>query len=257
MSAGDPRPYEVLAPFYDALSDARDWQAWIDYVNAVLERAAGRRPLRLCDLACGTGRVAVGLQRSGHQVVGVDASAAMLAQADAHMRDTGVTFPLVCQDLRELDLGQTFEGAVSLCDSLNYLVEREAFHQAIARIAAHLEPGAPFLFDVNTEWKLANVYGENTYAEHCETFTYVWENEFDPAERLVEMHLAFFVEQTDGTYRRYDEVHRQRAYSHLEVCAALAGAGFELVGHGDILRLRPPEPQRERVFYLAKKTAAA
>src|SRR3954469_20597150 len=59
----------------------------------------------ILELACGTGRLTIPLARDGHEVVGLDASRAMLrtTQAKAEAEDLGVT--VVQGDMRAFDLG--------------------------------------------------------------------------------------------------------------------------------------------------------
>src|SRR5690606_20886948 len=105
-------------------------------------------------------RIAIGLMSLGHRVTGVDVSAAMLKQAQENARSFGFELSLYQQDLRQLRLSDRFDGAVCLCDSLNYLTEHSDFTQALQKVADALKPGGIFLFDVNTEWKLEHVYGD-------------------------------------------------------------------------------------------------
>lgn len=253
MNAAEYPPYHILATYYEELSETRDWDTWIAYVDGIFRSAIGTRPETCLDAACGTGRIAVGLASLGYDVTGVDASESMLRQAREKAARAGFDIAFCQQDLRDLDLGRYFSAAVSLCDSLNYLVDPQDFARAVKNIADHLEPGGYFLFDVNTPWKLQNFYGDYTYAEHHEGFSYIWENEYDPAQRLVTMHLAFFVNEGNGMYRRYDEMHSQRAYTHTEIVAVLKEAKLELVDWGNIAGSEPPEPIEERVFYLTRR----
>lgn len=255
MSVSEATPYAHLAPYYEELSETRDWDAWIAFIQAVLQEVHGNRTLRLLDAACGTGRIAVGLMSMGHQVTGVDVSRAMLEQAGEKARAFGLELPLYHRDLRHLQLAAEFDGALCLCDSLNYITEYNEFILALKNIAESLKPGGVFLFDVNTPWKLEYVYGAYTYAEHHDAFSYIWENEYDPLRRMVTMHLTFFLRQDDGLYSRVDEQHVQRAYTHQEVVSALEGAGLELISYGEVLGLRPPESTKERVFYLTRRVS--
>ncbi|HEX6360829.1 class I SAM-dependent methyltransferase [Actinophytocola sp.] len=66
------------------------------------------RPVSVLDAGCGTGRVAIELDRHGVEVVGVDVDASMLATA--HRRAPGVTW--VEGDLAGLELGRTFDVVV-------------------------------------------------------------------------------------------------------------------------------------------------
>jgi ubiquinone/menaquinone biosynthesis C-methylase UbiE len=74
--------YQEYAPFYDGSGQMRFAILMDQYLSEVLARhlVAGRRAL---DLACGTGTLALLLANAGWEVVGLDASAEMLAQAKA------------------------------------------------------------------------------------------------------------------------------------------------------------------------------
>lgn len=253
MTREDTSPYAHLAPYYEVLSETRDWDAWLAYVQAVLVTALGEGAHKVLDAACGTGRIASGLSVLGHRVTGVDVSEAMLDQARANARSRGVEVPLYHQDLRRLSLEDTFDAAVCLCDSLNYITDVTELALALCNLAERLRPGGVLLFDVNTDWKLEHLYGDYTYAEHVDNLSYIWENAYDPEQRMVTMHLAFFIHEGGELYRRVDEVHVQRAHGHEEIVACLAGAGLEIVSYGEVLGLQPPEPMQERVFYLVRR----
>lgn len=100
------------------------------YVDALVP--AGSRVL---DAGCGTGRVAVELARRGHEVVGADNDASMLAVAREH---EGVRW--VDADLAALDLGERFDLVVAAGNVVVFL-EPGTEQQVLQRLAAHLVPG--------------------------------------------------------------------------------------------------------------------
>jgi ubiquinone/menaquinone biosynthesis C-methylase UbiE len=94
-------------------------------------------PVRILDAGCGTGRVAIQLTSLGYHCVGVDADADMVAVAE--QRDPGTTW--VRQDLSRLQLrSQAFEVAV-MAGNVVPLLARGTLLSAVARVAAHLQPG--------------------------------------------------------------------------------------------------------------------
>ncbi|MGH2611132.1 MAG: class I SAM-dependent methyltransferase, partial [Tepidiformaceae bacterium] len=78
-----PDPYGTDARYYDLImpADPGDVGLWLSY--------AGRTDRAVLEVGTGTGRIALALARAGHEVTGVDPSAAMLevargkAEADA------------------------------------------------------------------------------------------------------------------------------------------------------------------------------
>lgn len=81
--------YDLAAPYYDAWK----WQAFWRQVElptimtALGERYGGRRRPRLADIGCGTGWYLQKLRPMCSDVVGVDISSAMLAQAAMRLPD--------------------------------------------------------------------------------------------------------------------------------------------------------------------------
>jgi 2-polyprenyl-3-methyl-5-hydroxy-6-metoxy-1,4-benzoquinol methylase len=80
--------FEELALIYD---QSIDWtqrlQRELPLLNTLLEH---RRPARILDLACGSGRHAVALAQSGHEVIGLDLSPQMIAAATRHAEENDV-----------------------------------------------------------------------------------------------------------------------------------------------------------------------
>ncbi|HUI08826.1 MAG TPA: class I SAM-dependent methyltransferase [Bacteroidota bacterium] len=108
--------------------------------------AAFRPGERVLELNCGTGTDAVALALRGIRVTATDISPAMVAEARAKARRSGVedlvsTAVMDAADPGAPD-GRLFDGAFSNFDGLNELGNIAAF---AGRIGGHLAPGAPLL----------------------------------------------------------------------------------------------------------------
>jgi ubiquinone/menaquinone biosynthesis C-methylase UbiE len=80
-----------LGPSHGVLNEAQH-QAWLD----LLREAAGPPPLRVLDVGCGTGFLALRMAELGHTAVGIDLSEGMLTAAQRKAEGVGlpVTFRL-------------------------------------------------------------------------------------------------------------------------------------------------------------------
>jgi len=118
-------------------------------------------PTRVLDAGCGTGRVAIELDRRGHQVVGIDLDPDMLAVA----REKAPQLTWHQVDLADpgLELGQTFD-LIVLAGNVLIFVSPGTEGQVIAGLARHLGPGGrlvagytltPGGFDVASHDRLA------------------------------------------------------------------------------------------------------
>ncbi|NMB45229.1 MAG: methyltransferase domain-containing protein [Firmicutes bacterium] len=276
--------YEVLAGYYDQLMDEIDYDYWCDYVLSLVEPAvacqdpvtvvAGRirqqsaavdqvKPLRVLDLACGTGQFAYRLRQRGLDVTAVDVSSEMLAVAEAKTRSMDLDVRFVQQDMRSLELPASYDLVLCLCDSLNYLLEPDDLAAAFHNVVRVLEPGGQFVFDINTEHKLAAVYGDNTYAADLGEYAYIWQNEYQPDTKLCYMDLTFFIPVAEigdegeprqtGLFERIMESHVQRAFSPELVGSLLTTVGLEVLGQYDDLTLVSPKPTTERITFHCRK----
>ena len=94
-------------------------------------------PRTVLDAGCGTGRVAIELNRRGHAVIGVDLDEAMLEQARAKAPD----LPWVQADLADpgLDFGQSFD-VIVMAGNVLIFVPPGSEQQVIENAARWLRP---------------------------------------------------------------------------------------------------------------------
>ncbi len=244
--------YANFASVYDRLMQDVPYDRWVANLEEMFRRfgICGRRVL---DLGCGTGNVAVPLALKGYQVTALDLSPEMLALAEYKARTAGVKINFTCQDMRDFDVSGEYDLVISMCDSLNYLLSTEELRQVFAKAAGVLTDGGWLIFDLNSAAKLARVFGDNTYTLLDEDVAYIWENDYDPHERVCHMDLTFFVRRPNGLYERFAERHAERAYTVEEVRQALTGAGFRppVILAED--SLAAPLPETERLYFVARK----
>lgn len=99
--SGGASPYDAIADWYDGwvAGDVRD-DPYVMAAAELMGEVAGRR---ICDLACGEGRVARYLAERGASVVGIDLSARLLAMAARRERSDPRGIGYVRADARSLD----------------------------------------------------------------------------------------------------------------------------------------------------------
>jgi SAM-dependent methyltransferase len=139
-------------------------------------------PSALLDLGCGAGRpLAAYLAKLGHEVLGADASAAMIDRARPNVPNA--TFQMA--DMRRLDLGQTFDAILSW-DAFFHLSPEEQ-RAALPVILKHLKPGGHLLLTVGDD------EGEVTGTVAGEP---VYHGSLSPAEYLDILQAAGFADIT-------------------------------------------------------------
>jgi len=249
---GDERPYGRMAGVYDRLMGDVDYEAWAAYYHQLM-LLHGCQAERVVDCACGTGSMTAALALRGFNMTGVDISEEMLALASDKMRALGIQAPMVCQDMRALDLPRPVDAIVCACDGVNYLTSVEETRAFFGAAHRGLIPGGLLLFDISSRYKLELVLDDNVYGEDHFDLCFLWQNAYDPRARLIEMTLTFFTRCEGGLYQRFDERHVQRAHEPEELCQWLAVTGFEVLGIYGETSLDEPKPDAQRLHMVARR----
>ena len=134
-------------PLYDAL--AADYDRFVNWKGRLAHELpffdqlfAGQDVLHVLDAACGTGHHAVALAQRGHRAVGADLSAAMIERARENASAAGVDVRFTVAGFGELAaLGEAFDAALCLGNSLPHLLTAAAVDNALVDFAAVLRPG--------------------------------------------------------------------------------------------------------------------
>lgn len=250
--------YEKFAYTYDRLMNSMPYEDWLRFVKASFERF-GMKPSTIVDLGCGTGNLTIPLALEGYQLTGIDLSEDMLAVAEQKTGEyktqlRGGAIHWIQQDLREWDLGEQVDVALSICDSLNYLLEEEDIVDAFRQTYKGLKPGGLFLFDVHTPEQLFAYAESQPFFLNEDDVAYIWTSELDEERVQIEHDLTIFVKDSAAdTFRRIDETHQQRAYSVQWLKEMLLAVGFTEVHLAADFTWEQPTSMTERAFFIAKK----
>ena len=147
--------YDV-PPLYDLVIQPGPCEA---YYRALARGVGGP----VLELACGTGRLTIPIAADGHEVVGLDASPAMLRRARQKAESwssrlqaprAGLDIPddldltFVEGDMRSFDLGRQFPLIIVSCNSLAHLITNDELKACFSAVLRHLAPGGLLAFDI-------------------------------------------------------------------------------------------------------------
>lgn len=250
---GPMEAYTGFAEVYDLFMDNVPYEEWSRYLMGILEEYQVSQGLVL-ELGCGTGKMTRLLAQAGYDMIGVDNSEEMLQLAkEAEGEAEDILYLL--QDMRDFELYGTVRAVVSVCDSLNYILEEEELLTVFQLVNNYLDPGGVFIFDLNTLYKYREILGENTICENREEGSFIWENYYDEEEQVNQYDLTLFVQEPDssGLYRKYEETHFQRGYELSRVIELLQQAGMEYINAFDAFTREPVKADSERIYVIARE----
>ncbi|MCG3196881.1 MAG: methyltransferase domain-containing protein [Candidatus Omnitrophica bacterium] len=244
--------YTGFARGYDRVMRDVDYPKWAQHILSLIRdfRFAGKR---LLNLACGTGNMEVYWAAKGFQVTGIDRSEEMVEMARAKLpRGCRVRFGI--GDMRTFDLGETFDLALCLYDSLNYLTRAREVQDCFRRVHSHLKAGGGFIFDVATETNILENFTQSTYAENFEDFAYIWDNEYNMRTKICRSDFHFFYRVgRSSRFERFSETHYQKIYATRDLIRWLEDAGFECLAVYDGISRDYPDTAAERIHFVARR----
>lgn len=240
--------FSEFAYVYDELNVNYDKETIISRMKALL---CGKRDI--VDLCCGTGDVAIALYKAGFKVTGIDISEDMLNVATEKAMEQGARIQFICEDARDFAVMKKADAVYSLTDGMNYLLGDKDLKKAFESVYNALNTDGLFIFDVSTAYKFENQLKDKTYTFDFDDEFVVWQSEYDPQSSICTMTITGFMRERKDLYSRFDEEHKQRAYSHGEIVNMLEGSGFELCGAYDAYSEELFNDKSERILYVAKK----
>ena len=241
--------YTGFAQVYDLFMDNVPYDEWSKYLVSLLKEYGIADGLVL-DLGCGTGKMTRLLQKAGYDMIGIDNAEEML-QIAMEQESEGILY--LCQDMREFELYGTVAAVVSICDSINYILEEADLLEVFRLVNNYLDPGGLFIFDLNTLYKYRELLGENTICENREEGSFIWENYYDEEEQINEYDLTLFIREGEELFRKYQEMHYQRGYELETIKTLLEEAGLEFVTAYDAFTKENPREDSERIYVIARE----
>lgn len=244
--------YSKFAEVYDLFMQDIPYEQWCNYIIALLKQY-GIEDGILLELGCGTGTLTKLLADKGYDMIGVDCSEEMLeiAMEKERINSQGILYLL--QDMREFELYGTVRAVVSVCDSMNYLLEIEDLEQVFRLVNNYLDPKGIFIFDLKTDYYYRNATGDQVFGANQENSSFIWENYYYEEEQINEYALTIFMKEQGDFYRKSEETHYQRAYNLDEICQALKNAGMEFIAAYDECTYEPPRVDSERIYIIARE----
>lgn len=243
-----------FAKFYDVLNSGVDYPAFAEFVCNSIAKFSEIPVFNICELACGTGNVAISLAKRGFHVTASDFSADMLSVAENKSRNERCEIRFILQDMQNTALYSKQDAFVCFLDSINYLKDKNSVISTFSKVYDNLSDKGLFIFDVNSKFKFENIYADNAYILEQDGIVCNWQNFYNKKSHICNFYLSFFERISENTYKRFDECHTERMYTIRNLTDYLVYSGFSVEGIFSSFNFKcADEKSDERLFFVAKK----
>lgn len=214
--------YDDFSYIYDKLSFDLDYEKYAENIKSLVKKY-GIKKENMLELAAGSGMLTKHFFDEFKNIDALDISGKML-EVFANKYDPE-NVNLIHYDMVEYAKEDTYDLIVILLDSVNYVTEKEDLIKLFRNCYLSLKKGGLLVFDINSPYKIREIFGNECYVYEYEDIFYTWDNFYE--DELVDMHLEFFVENEDGSYRRISEFQQERLYEVEEVKEIIEDIGFK------------------------------
>lgn len=245
--------YTDFAYVYDTMMSDIPYDEWAEYTKKLLELSGIKPGAHVAELGCGTGSFTMEMCKLDYRMTGIDLSSDMLSVAASKFENTDYSEVVFSeQDMTDFSLPEKQDAFVSVCDSVNYIMEEDGIDKLFTCVGKNLKSNGVFVMDLKTRFFYENVLAYNTMAENFENCSYIWDNYYHEEERVNEYLLTVFVKE-GRLYRKFVENHFQKAYDVEEVMNAARHSGFTGIKVYDAFTMEKPGKGSERVYFVFRR----
>jgi SAM-dependent methyltransferase len=201
----------------------------------------------ILDLCCGTGQLAMRLNKLGYKVTGVDISPDMIRLA----RKNAPEVDFIISDIREYNSIKKYDGVLSVFDSLNHILDIEGLERVFCNVNKVLVENGVFIFDMLMEKGFSTKWtgGSNKVTDE---YVYVDNSSFDSINKIGIHNFTIF-NYHNLRWERIDAQIKEKCYSINEVYTSLSNAGFSDIAHFECFNDLKIPNQEGRSLFVVKK----
>lgn len=243
--------YKLFANYYDELMYDVNYEEWFRYIEKIFSYH-NKSPKTILEMACGTGNLTYYLCKEKYNVTCFDLSSDMLSIAYNKLSEFK-NVNILLQNMIDFNINKKFDAIISICDSINYIINKDDLYKTFTNVYNHLEDDGIFIFDINSYYKLKNIIGNNIFVDEKDDVFYVWQNDFNEKDNLANFYLTFFINNSKNEYIRFDEDHVEKAYTMGEITELLRKANLHHIGCYEDFTFNEPSHKAERIHFVVKK----
>lgn len=240
--------YEEFSYIYDKLSFDLEYEKYANNIKKIAKDYKIGND-NMLELAAGSGMLTHYFFDDFKNVDALDISTDMLNVFAEKYDNDNVN--LIYYDMVRYEKANTYDLIVILLDSVNYVTDPKELRMLFDNCYRNLKEGGLLVFDINSEYKMNEVFGSNCYVYEYEDIFYTWDNFLE--DELIDMHLNFFLENPDGSYKRIYEYQQERIYDRNYVKDLARKSGLKDIKMYDEDDMGKVKEDTLRILYSAVK----
>ena len=246
-------PFAFSSKIYSQIYSSKDTIAELEFIRNSFDRKPLSPGSKVLDIGCGTGRHSIELAKQGCDVVGIDRSTEMIAQA----RINSIKFPNLSAAFTDFELSelqsQQFDDIIALFHVVSYVTndtELSFFFENARRL---LKADGFFAFDVwyspavcyqmpSSNSKQFDIDGFGSVTRHCFPTEYL-------DQSLVDVNYTYEYKYKSETLV-HKETHTMRHFTTNELRTIAHQSGFKILSIKEFLTGKQPSRDSWGVYYL-------
>ncbi len=209
--------FEEYAEYYDIVYKDKDYCSEALFISELIKRYCNpKRPIKVLDLACGTGLHAIELAKMGYEVDASDISAKMINVAKENARRNKLKISFHQEAFQTAGrINKKFDVVISMFSAINYLTSCKDLLGSLKNIHGLLESNGIFIFDfwngnaVIEDFSSVRVKRMNKGKKSVLRYS---ENTIDRLEQIVNVKFTFMLFDKYVLVSEFTENHICRYY---------------------------------------------
>lgn len=250
-------PYSVLACIYDFWQESDEAEKIANFLDEIIKKychiSSGQGEggkLLLADLGCGTGQMSLAMNSKGYDVLGIDSSPEMLAEAYLKQTDNKIKF--ICQDICSLDLFGTVDVMICILDTVNHITTLDKLKSFFKMCKRYLNPGGILIFDIATLKHFEKTLNSYCFSQTGEDYAIIWENSYSTKDNMNNAFITIFTSIDENTYERFETNIFEKYYTQDEIIQIVKEQELFIGSIFGDKKMRAPENADERIFFVVK-----
>ena len=149
-------------------------------------------------------------------------------------------------DIRTFSANKKYNLICCFFDVLNYLKSLNEIELFLQNARKQMDKNSILMFDINSEYKLKEYLGNNTFVIEEDNIFYVWRNFL--YKKYIDFEIDFFIRNKNNTY----EKQRQYIHSENDIVRLISKNKYEILEILDFETFKNKSENSYRILYVLK-----